>query len=220
MADLLHHGTAVGAGRPGDHDPLLDDPRGSVRASLLKKGKAVRAKQQSAEPRGNSVQLSPSLTPDPRTHLGASASIFAVDDGVTLGSFLERRRAIVSEEEYAKEKQAYIRQASAAAGGGDGTTILTLPGENVFVNATIQGFKSRSVAMLASMYDADRRMRELSDVPVFQQHVDAPSDQSVVEFWLSAPPVKVERYFVRVQVYHRGDGVLLGIADSRPIVAR
>lgn len=164
----------------------------------------------------------PDLTPDPRTHLGASASIFAVDDGVTLGSFLERRRAIVSEEEYAKEKQAYIRQASAAAGGGDGSSVLTLPGEDVFVNATIQGFKSRSVAMLASMYDADRRTRvpQLSDVPVFQQHVEAPSDQSVVEFWLSAPPVNVKRYFVRVQVYHRGDGVLLGIADSKPIVAK
>ena len=35
--------------------------------------------------------IRPDLTPDPRTHLGASASIFAVDDGVTLGSFLERR---------------------------------------------------------------------------------------------------------------------------------
>ena len=164
----------------------------------------------------------PDLTPDPRTHLGASASIFAVDDGVTLGSFLERRRAIVSEEEYAEEKQAYIRQASAAAGGGDGSTVLTLPGEDVFVNTTIQGFKSRSVAMLASMYDADRRTRvpELSDVPVFQQHIDAPSDQSVVEFWLSAPPVNVKRYFVRVQVYHRGDGALLGIADSKPVVAK
>jgi hypothetical protein len=63
-------------------------------------------------------------------------------------------------------------------------------------------------------------VRELSDVPVFQQRVEAPSDQSVVEFWLSAPPVNVKRYFVRVQVYHRGDGVLLGIADSRPIVAK
>ena len=101
----------------------------------------------------------PDLTPDPRTHLGASASIFAVDDGVTLGNFLERRRAIVSEEQYAKEKQAYIRQASAGAGGGDGSTVLTLPGEDIFVNATVQGFKSRSVAMLASMYDADKRTR-------------------------------------------------------------
>jgi hypothetical protein len=167
-------------------------------------------------------QLRPDLTPDPRTHLGASASIFAVDDGVTLGTFLERRRAIVSEEEYAKEKQAYIRQASEGAGGGDGNSVLTLPGEDVFVNATIEGFKSRSVAMLASMYDADRRTRvpELSDVPVFQQHIDAPSDQSVVEFWLSAPPVNVRRYFVRVHVYHRGGGALLGIADSKPVVAR
>jgi hypothetical protein len=166
--------------------------------------------------------IRPDLTPDPRTHLGASASIFAVDDGVTLASFLERRRAIVSDEEYAKEKQAYIRQAAAGAGGDDGSSVLTLPGEDVFVNATIQGFKSRSVAMLASMYDADKRtrVRELSDVPVFQQRVEAPSDQSVVEFWLSAPPVNVRRYFVRVQVYHRGDGVLLGIADSRPLVAR
>jgi hypothetical protein len=167
-------------------------------------------------------QLRPDLAPDPRTHRGASASIFAVDDGVTLGRFLERRRVIVSEEEYAKERQAYIRQASSDAGGADGSTILTLPGEDVFVNATIQGFKSKSVAMLASMYDADRRrrVRQLSDVPVFQQHVEAPSDQSVIEFWLSAPPVNVRRYFVRVQVFHRGDGVLLGIADSKPVVAR
>ena len=167
-------------------------------------------------------QLRPDLAPDPRTHRGASASIFAVDDGVTLGAFLERRRAIVSDDEYAKEKAVYIRQAAVGAGGGDGSTVLTLPGEDVFVNATIEGFKSKSVAMLASMYDVDKRRRiaELSDVPVFQQHVDAPSDQSVVEFWLSAPPVNVKRYFVRVQVYHRGDGVLLGIADSRAIVAR
>ena len=167
-------------------------------------------------------QLSPGLTPDPRTHLGASATIFAVDDGVTLDAFLKRRAAIVSHEEYVKERQAYIRQASNANGGGDGSTILTLPGEDVFVNATIQGFKSRSVAMLASMYDADRRTRvpELSDVHVFQQRLEAPSDQSVVEFWLSAPPVNVKRYFVRVQVYHRGDGVLLGVADSRAIVAK
>jgi hypothetical protein len=166
-------------------------------------------------------QLRPDLAPDPRTHRGASASIFAVDDGVTLGRFLERRRAIVSEEEYAKERAAYIRQAAGAA-GGDGSTVLTLPGEDVFVNATIEGFKSKSVAMLASMYDADkrRRVRQLSDVPVFQQHVEAPSDQSVIEFWLSAPPVNVRRYFVRVQVFHRGDGVLLGIADSKPVVAR
>jgi len=167
-------------------------------------------------------QLRPDLAPDPRTHRGASASVFAVDDGVTLGRFLERRRAIVSEEEYAKERAAYIRQASAGDGGGDGSSVLTLPGEDVFVNATIEGFKSKSVAMLASMYDADkrRRVRELSDVPVFQQHVEAPSDQSVIEFWLSAPPVNVRRYFVRVQVYHRGDGVLLGIADSKPILAK
>ena len=102
-------------------------------------------------------QLRPDLAPDPRTHRGASATVFAVDDGVTLGRFLERRRAIVSEEEYAKERAGVHPSASAGDGGGDGSSVLTLPGEDVFVNATIEGFKSQSVAMLASMYDADKR---------------------------------------------------------------
>src|SRR4051794_2930530 len=151
-------------------------------------------------------QLRPDLLPDPRTHRAASLQIFAIDDGVTLGGFLERRRAIVSAAEYAKERAVYVSRA-----GGDGAGVLTLPGQDVYVRARIEGFKSRSVALVASMYDAKRRTRvpQLSDVPVFQQRVDAPSDESVIEFWMAAPPVNVRRYFIRVAVYHRGDGVLL-----------
>jgi hypothetical protein len=36
---------------------------------------------------------------------------------------------------------------------------------------------------------------------------------------MPAPPVTTQTYFVRVEVYHRGDGVLLGIADSKPVRA-
>lgn len=164
-------------------------------------------------------QLRPDLLPDPRTHLGAGARVFAVDKNVNLGSYLSRRKAIVSAAEYAKEKNAYIREAQNGAPGNDAGTVLTLHGEDVFVNTTVNGFKSRSIAMLASMYNAKTKTRvaQLSDVRVFQEQLNSPSDQSVVEFWFPAPPVTVGKYFVRVEVYHRGDGVLLAVADSKPI---
>ena len=158
-------------------------------------------------------QLRPDLTPDPRTHLGATATVFAVDNDVSLKSFLNRRGRIVSPEELARERQAYTK--------GAGNSVLTLPGEDVFVQLVVEGFKSRSIGLLASMYDAKtrRRVRQLSDVSVFSERLNSPSDRSVVEFWLPTPPVSTLTYFVRVEVYHRGDGVLLGIADSKPVRA-
>ncbi|MEY2514925.1 MAG: hypothetical protein QOJ89_2283 [bacterium] len=165
-------------------------------------------------------QIRPDLLPDPRTHRGASAVVFAVDAGVTLGRFLERRSSIVSRQEHEKERAAYVDDAEERS-GTNGAGVLGLPGEDVLVRLTVEGFKSRSVAMLASLYDADTQQRvpDLSDVPVFGQRVDAPSDQSVVELWMPAPPVSVARYFVRVAVYHRDDGVLLAVADSKAVRA-
>jgi hypothetical protein len=159
-------------------------------------------------------QLRPDLLPDPRTQLGATAAVFAVDRDVTLKSYLERRRAIVSSQEYKAERSHYT-----SVPGGEG--LLTLPGEDVFVRLEVQGFKSRSVGMLASMYNAStgRRLSQLSDVPVFTEQLNSPSDRSVVEFWLPVPPVTTRTYFVRVVVYHRADGVLLAIADSKAIRA-
>jgi hypothetical protein len=156
-------------------------------------------------------QLRPDLTPDPRTNLGATANVFAVDSDVSLKSFLARRAAIVSPQELVSERAEYTKEA--------GGSVLTLPGEDVFVQLEVQGFKSRSIGLLASMYDARtrRRLRQLGDVPVFSERLNSPSDRSVVEFWLPAPPVTTRAYFVRVEVYHRGDGVLLGIADSKPV---
>ena len=127
----------------------------------------------------------------------------------TLKSFLARRAAIVSAGELASERHAYTTDAGRFG-------LLTLPGEDVFVRVEVEGFKSRSIGLLASMYNAKtgRRLRELGDVPVFSERLNSPSDRSVVEFWLPAPPVTTRTYFVRVAVYHRDDGVLLAIADS------
>ncbi|HEY6961021.1 MAG TPA: hypothetical protein VI408_03945 [Gaiellaceae bacterium] len=160
-------------------------------------------------------QLRPDLQPDPRTHLGATADVFAVDGDISLKTFLARRAAIVSPAELRSERAAYL----ASAGGSP--ALLTLPGEDVYVELTVEGFKSRSIALLASMYDArtKRRLRVLDDVPVFSERLSSPSARSVVEFWLPAPPVTTSRYFVRIAVYHRGDGVLLAIADSPPVRA-
>ena len=165
-------------------------------------------------------QLRPDLLPDPRSHLGATASVFAVDSDVSLKTFLHRRAAFVSAEELAKERQEYLDQTHAAT-DEDAASVLTLPGEDVFVRLNVEGFKSRSIGLLASMYDAKsgRRLRQLDEVPVFSESLHSPSDRSVVEFWLPAPPVTTRTYFVRVEVFHRGDGVLLAIADSPHIRA-
>jgi hypothetical protein len=165
-------------------------------------------------------QLRPDFAPDPRTHLGAAATVFAVDRNVSLGDFLARREAIVSPEELRIERSAYLKEAGASS-TRDTKALFAFPGEDVFVQLNVEGFKSRSVAMIASMYDAKtrRRLRELDAIPVFSERLASPSDRSVVEFWLPAPPVTTRSYFVRVQVYHRGDGVLLAIADSKRIRA-
>jgi hypothetical protein len=164
-------------------------------------------------------QLRPDLLPDPRSHLGATASVFAVDSGVNLKTFLARRAAFVTPDELAAERRRYLAQTGAQP--KDAAAVLTLPGEDVFVRLNVEGFKSRSIGMLASMYDGKtrRRLRELDQVPVFAEELNSPSDRSVVEFWLPAPPVTSRTYFVRVEVFHRGDGVLLAIADSPSIRA-
>jgi hypothetical protein len=164
-------------------------------------------------------QLRPDLLPDPRSHLGATSAVFAVDSDVTLKTFLHRRAAFVSPQQLVSERQQYLAQTGAQP--KDAAAVLTLPGEDVFVRLNVEGFKSRSIGMLASMYDAKtgRRLRELDEVRVFSETLSSPSDRSVIEFWLPAPPVTTRTYFVRVEVFHRGDGVLLAIADSAHIHA-
>ena len=67
---------------------------------------------------------------------------------------------------------------------------LSIPGERIYVRTKVEGFKSRSISMRLSLYDAatKRRFPGASNVDVAQQKLDSPSDRSVVPVWLVCPP--------------------------------
>jgi len=166
-------------------------------------------------------ELWPGLKPDPRTTLGAEVSIFAVDPGVTEGDFL--RRTTLSAVDFERRKTAWLR----ASCGDQATTkacrrVLQIPGEEVYVRTTVEGFKRRSIALRVSIYDAVTHQRErgVSDVDVTRLRLQAPTDTAVVPIWVLCPQDRTRTYFVRVELYHSGDDVLLAVADSKPFRPR
>jgi hypothetical protein len=153
-------------------------------------------------------ELWPGLKPDPRTKLGADVSVFAVDPRVSYGAFLQRLSF----------SDADLRsRISAACGTPKPCGRLNLPGEEAYVQTTVEGFKRRSVALRLSLYNAasQTRVAGASDVDVAKERLAAPSDQSVIPVWIVCPPKRGGRYFIRVELYHSGDHVLLAVADSR-----
>lgn len=151
--------------------------------------------------------LRPDLKRDPRSQLGADLSIFAVDPNVTQGQFLAD--AAISPTDL-------HRRIVQACEGKSSCGRLSIPGERLYVSTSVQGFKSRAVSMRLALYDAIEQAR----VPgvsseVAQGRPDSPSDRSVVPVWIVCPPDSRRRYFVRVELYYRGDGTLLAVGDSR-----
>jgi hypothetical protein len=151
-------------------------------------------------------ELWPGLRPDPRVRLGGAVSVFAVDPGVSYGEHLRR-----------------VSRSSAASGDtnadgqANGEASLKRVGEEVYARTTIEGFKRRSISMRVSMYEAATRVRvpTLSDIGVAETGLQAPSDTFVVQLWVPCPRENGKRYFVQIEVYHRGDHVLLAVADSK-----
>jgi hypothetical protein len=158
-------------------------------------------------------ELRPDLKRDPRSRLGADVSIFSVDPGVTYREYLE---------DAAFSAKDLRRRLRAACDGRSTCGRLTIPGERIYVRTSVEGFKSRSISMRLSLYDAatKRRIPGASNVDVAQQKLDSPSDRSVVPVWLVCPPDAARRFFVRVELYHRGDGILLAVGDSGRFRAR
>jgi hypothetical protein len=156
--------------------------------------------------------LWPGLRPDPRDRLGAELSVFAVDPNVTYREWLTARSSFSEEE--AEERLAAAQEQTPG--------LLRVRGEVAYVRTHVEGFKRRSVAMRASLYEraSQARVEGVSNVEVAMQQLDAPSDEAVVPVWLPCPPEAGRSYFVRVELYHRGDNVLLAVADSRPFAAR
>jgi len=163
----------------------------------------------------------PGLKPDPPTTLGASCPVFAVDPGVTEDEFLHR--TTLSKDDYERRKATWLRASCGEAAteetcGG----VLRIPGEEVYVRTTVQGFKRRSIAMRVSLYDAASKQREpgVSNVDVTRLRLQAPTDTAVVPIWVLCPQDRRRAYFVRVELYHSGDDVLLAVADSKPFKPR
>ena len=156
--------------------------------------------------------LWPELRPDPRTRLAGDVSIFAVDPGVTYGEYLERTS-------FSDEDRR--RRIALVCNGRQMCGQLSLRGEQVYIETTVEGFKRRAVVLRLSLYVAatQRRVAGVSDVEVARERLDAPSDRAVVPVWLICPPARSAKSFVRVELYHRGDDVLLAVADSKPFTA-
>lgn len=158
-------------------------------------------------------ELRPDLKRDPRTRLGADVSVFSVDPGVTYRDYLED--AAISPRDLAKS----LRN---ACDGRRNCGRLSIPGERIYVRTNVEGFKSKSVSMRLSLYDAATKIRipGASNVDVAQQKLESPSDRAVVPVWLVCPPDTSRRFFVRVELYHSGDGILLAVGDSARFRAR
>jgi hypothetical protein len=164
-------------------------------------------------------QLWPHLRPDPRERLAADVHVVAVDETVTFDQFLHRQNP--EEAEYGEARREALERAS---GSRDRTIsegyagILEIPGEIVYVEVSIEGFKRRSAVLHRSLYEMKSRRRlaidNLGGAATARVFLEAPTDRFIVPIWVPAPPGG-GTYFVRVELYTRS-GVLLALSDSRP----
>lgn len=151
----------------------------------------------------------PDLKPDPRTDRSADVSIFAVDRGVSLDSWL--RRVAPDHATYKKRRAGYVKEG----------VFMSTRGEVAYVDSTVKGFKRRETSISYSIYDAKTKARlparALSDVVGSTRKLDAPNDRAVVQLWL--PPIfdPTRKFYVRVEV-RDSDGNILAVADSKRFV--
>jgi hypothetical protein len=158
--------------------------------------------------------LRPELKRDPRTQVGADVAIFAVDQGVSFGQFVEDRTFTPTD--VPKRLRAVCPDKPPCP------EVLNIPGIRMYVTTSIRGFKSRAVSLRLSLYDAVTRTRLQGASNTFadEEVPNSPSAQSVVPVWLPCPTPETRRYFVRVELYHRADDSLLAVGDSKRFLPR
>lgn len=160
--------------------------------------------------------LVPGLKPDPRERVAADVSVFDVEPAVAHAAWIRRTSSTAAEE--ARRQREYIREAAIPGESVDAQTqqkLLRVKGNVVYVTLTIEGFKRRNVSLRWSMYGARSGQRvpqeDFQDARVGDVDLEAPTDRSVVQFWVSPVPVRYE-VFVRVELV--SDGTLLAVADT------
>jgi hypothetical protein len=157
-------------------------------------------------------ELFPGIKPDPRTSLGANVSVFAVEPGLSQDQYLQRLAS--SDNDLGKLERDACKGAARCGA-------LDLPGEQVYVQTDVEGFKRKDVLMRASLYNARTRVREqnLTQI-VARESLQSPSDRAVVPIWMPCPDDNSNAYFVRIELFHQGDHVLLAVNDSKPFPGR
>jgi hypothetical protein len=150
--------------------------------------------------------LWPSLTPDPRSELGARATVLAVERNITVKEWLHR--ASSSEEDFAKRLATWEKRSGSTA----------IHGELAYVRLSVRGFKRRDVRFRWSIYkQSNQERREQGGAEVIPDSVvrlEAPVDDVVMEQWMGPVPGP-ELYFARFEV-RTPEGALLDVADSKP----
>jgi hypothetical protein len=148
---------------------------------------------------GIAFALDPALRPDPRTRQAASLQAVAVDKGTVW--------------DYARRL-------------GDNSPLAfpdaCAPGNIVYIQENIEGFKSRHTVLRFVTYDAATGARiddpgthsTMQGENTLALASGAPSDQSVSLSWVEWPLHPHGRYFVRFELFD-GD-VFLGLANTRP----
>jgi hypothetical protein len=154
-------------------------------------------------------QLWPHLRPDPRERLAAEVQIVAIDEVVTFDQFLHRQNP--EEVDYGEARRETLERASGSrdrAVHESYAGILEIPGEVVYVQVSIEGFKRRSAVLHRSLYNANSRHRlaidNLGGAATARVFLEAPTDRFVVPIWVPPPPGG-GKYFVRVELYTRDE---------------
>ena len=144
--------------------------------------------------------VDPALRPDPRETQAATLRSVAFDPGISLRGYAER---------VGQGQSASLRQEGPAA---------CVPGNVVYLQEDLQGFKNRRTALRFLTLDAvtHRRLRGVADsvsggTPALEIMSEAPSDQSVSLQWVQWPHA-TGSYIERFELFH-GEN-LLAVADT------
>jgi hypothetical protein len=150
--------------------------------------------------------LWPSWTPDPRSELGARATVLAVEREITVKQWL--RRTSSSDKDF----DARVADWERRSGSTD------IHGELAYVRLSVRGFKRRDVRFRWSIYrESDQERRDQGGdvvIPDSVVHLEAPVDDVVMEQWMGPVPGP-QLYFARFEV-RTPAGALLDVADSKP----
>lgn len=168
------------------------------------------------------LTLRPELAPDPRTRIGATITIAAIDHGVDREDFYEawepedddRREQL--ERDYLEPR--FDRKLTKRELDDARTTVLREErGSIVYVDVQGLGLKDREVRLSWWRYDAGTGRRDGVGTTSFEAEGGAPDDRFIIPAFIDAPE-NCKRVFVRFEL--RDDkGTLLTIATTKQFVS-